>query len=70
VNSTYGFGVSCPRCGGRVEHVSSTLACDPMWTSGVARCCECSTELFIRVTLEVLPKFDSVRARRYRKQPA
>lgn len=53
---TYGFGVSCPRCGGHVEHVSTTKARDPWWTSGVCRCVMCGTDLFIRVTLEVVRK--------------
>lgn len=66
MTAPYGFCVTCPRCGEGVEHVSTTQARDPWWTSGVCRCTGCGTDLFIRVSLEVIRKRRSEYQRQHR----
>lgn len=50
MTARYAFALSCPQCGGEVEHVSSGRP-DVVSTRAVARCAGCAVTLLIEVTV-------------------
>jgi len=51
VTATYTFAVTCPQCGGPVEHQAASTGRDVVATRAVARCRPCGCHLLIEVTV-------------------
>ena len=65
----YLLPVTCPRCGGELDAVTSSKV-DQVRTacSAICKCSECSYEWQVSVTLRPVPKPLSVRKQQYRER--